>query len=488
VVVINENKHVKEDVINKEEELRTIVDAIKIKVKPTVKELENALTLFNEVKRIIESSLNLEYKFKVELEGSLAKGTCLKDEIDLDVFILVKYAGINNDWIRSKIINPLTNILSKHYVIQLRYATHPYIHLVHNNIEVDIVPAYWADNVNEIRTPVDRTPFHTRYVLSKLNENQKDEVRVLKKFFKSLGIYGAELKVEGFSGYLCELLIIKYGDFINTLKAVSKWRIPQVVTMDDIPEHEKKILIKSFKDSALIFPDPIDPSRNAAAAVSRRSLSLAIVASSYFLRKPSEEFFFPKYQVTNLEDLNREIMESERCISFIILNIDRNVVPDILWGILKKILRKGLNILSQYDFKVYDARIWSDEKELAVLFYEAESCRLSKFKLHEGPPPEAKEDLNRFINKYVRDYGVFGPWIGYDGKLLVLRRRRYVSIDEILRKEVAGNLPENISLSDVIVGDLRKLPDKLLSNKDFIYWLIEAILKVPPWMAIERKG
>jgi tRNA nucleotidyltransferase (CCA-adding enzyme) len=37
---------------------------------------------------------------------------------------------------------------------------------------------------------------------------------------KGTGVYGAEAKVEGFSGYLTELLVINYGSFPKALEAV----------------------------------------------------------------------------------------------------------------------------------------------------------------------------------------------------------------------------------------------------------------------------
>lgn len=459
------------------------MESVKERIRPTKEELEAAWDFFHEVKELIESSLKLRYEFKVELEGSLAKGTCLRNEMDLDIFILVRNDAINNEWIKREIIDPLIPPLSARYTVQLRYATHPYIHVVRDDgIEADIVPAYWARSIKEIKTSVDRTPFHTRYVINNLSDAQKDEVRLLKKFFKGIGVYGAEVKVEGFSGYLCELLIIKYGNFIDTLKSISKWKIPHVVAIGDLPKHEVKLLLKLFKDSALIFPDPVDLKRNAAAAVSKRSLSLAIVASTCFLTNPSETFFFPKREAVSIEKLGKYIIESKRCLSFIVLKINEELVPDVLWGILKKILKRGESIISQFDFKVVDSRVWSDEKEIAVLFYETESCNLSEYKLHEGPPPHVKGNLSKFINKYLGNRTVFGPWISGDGRPYVLRKRKYTEITDVLRKEVISSLPKEFSVIDIIVNVLTKLPGKLLADKDFTYWLTEAVLKVPSWM------
>jgi len=463
--------------------LGSVAEAVKSRIKPPKEELDKAWNFFYEIKEIIESSLKFKYDFKVELEGSLAKGTCLRGEMDLDIFILIRNNTINNEWIRKEVINPLISVLSTRYNMQLRYAAHPYVHIVHKGgVEADIVPAYWARTIKEIKTSVDRTPFHTRFIINNLSEEQRDEVRLLKKFFKGIGVYGAEIKVEGFSGYLCELLIIKYGNFINTLKSMSKWKIPQVVTMTEVRKHELNLLLKLFKGFPLIFPDPIDPRRNAAASVSSRSMSLAVIASTCFLENPSDEFFFPRKNVLSTKELNKYIEESKRCISFIVLKINSDLAPDVLWGILKKFSRKGENIISQFDFKVIDSRVWCDEIKYAIIFYEVESCNLSEYKLHEGPPLHVKSNLNKFISKYLSSRLFFGPWVGNDGRLYVLRKRRYVKITDVLLNEVLSKLPKEFSVVDVLVNTLSRFPEELFSNNDFTYWLTETVLKVPSWM------
>ncbi|MCD6428077.1 MAG: hypothetical protein J7L12_00485, partial [Desulfurococcales archaeon] len=283
-------------------------------------------------------------------------------------------------------------------------------------------------------------------------------------------------------GYLCELLIIKYGNFIDALKSISKWRIPHVVTIGDVPKHEVKLLFKLFKDSALIFPDPVDLKRNAAAAVSKRSVSLAIVASTCFLTNPSDVFFFPRREPASIEELSKYVVDSKRCLSFIVLKINEGLMPDVLWGVLKRFLKRGENIISQFNFKVIDSRIWSDERELAVVFYETESCNLSEYKLHEGPPPYVKGNLSKFINKYLGDRSVFGPWISNDGRPYVLRRRKYTEITDVLYREVVGKLPKGFTVIDIVVNTLTRIPGRLLVDRNFAYWLTEAVLKVPSWM------
>jgi tRNA nucleotidyltransferase (CCA-adding enzyme) len=60
----------------------------------------------------------------------------------------------------------------------------------------------------------DRTPF-IHYVKKRLGKTLQDDVRLLKKFMQGIKVYGAEIKTGGFSGYLCELLILHYGSFAN---------------------------------------------------------------------------------------------------------------------------------------------------------------------------------------------------------------------------------------------------------------------------------
>ena len=126
----------------------------------------------------------------------------------------------------------------------------------------------------------------------------KKPVILLKKFLKGVGVYGAEIKVGGFSGYLCELLIIHYGSFLNLLKSVVNWRWRRKRIVIDIEKsYEKKgVDPTQVFDSPLIVIDPIDDRRNVASALREDRLSEFIAAAKAFLRNPSEHFFFPPKQ------------------------------------------------------------------------------------------------------------------------------------------------------------------------------------------------
>ena len=102
-----------------------------------------------------------------------------------------------------------------------RFAEHPYLEIFIDGYRVDIVPCYDA-KPGEWQSATDRTPYHTDYIKAHLAKELRGEVRLLKKFMQGIDVYGAEIKVGGFSGYLCELLIMKYGSFTETMRAFAQ--------------------------------------------------------------------------------------------------------------------------------------------------------------------------------------------------------------------------------------------------------------------------
>ncbi len=467
------------------EKVYNVIKEVKEELRPTKEELEKAYELYYRIKEIIQHALkDLNYEYKVSLEGSLAKGTCIRGDIDLDIFILIKHDKMDNKWIEVNILEKIQNALRgiEGAEVVKKYASHPYLELIYDDLRADIVPAYWASRIDEIKTAVDRTPFHTMYVKSRIaSEVQRDEVRLLKKFFKGINVYGAEIKVEGFSGYLCELLIIKYGSFINTLKNISIWRPRTVVVVDDEVKIDEKNILKLFPDAPLIVPDPVDPRRNAAASVSLRSLSTVVMASRTFLREPTKEFFYPRRVSLSINCLKDILRLSERRMYLLLYDIVSDTSPDVLWGELKRVANRLVNILKTFDFEVIDYRLWSDEVSTAVIALELFSDELPKYKVHEGPPIAKLLNSDKFFNKYINDVYSFGPWFKENGRMYVVRRRKFNKLIDVLN-HVRGQLnAKHVRLTDVLT--IETIPHKLRNNREFNYWLTEVVLKLPFWLS-----
>jgi len=464
--------------------IQTVVREIKEILRPTPSELREALRLYEELKEVLENILSksIPYDFKVELEGSVAKGTSLRGEMDLDVFVLIRYEDLSKEWIIEKFVKPVSRELSRlgrGYRVELRYASHPYLKIYAGNIEADIVPAYWAESIDNIKTPVDRTPFHTEFVKRNLTDEQRDEVRLLKKFFKGIGVYGAEIKVEGFSGYLTELLIIKYGSFEGFLKSAVTWREPQIISLNKLNSYEVSVLRRTFRGAPLIFPDPVDSRRNAAAAVSRRSMALAMLAAHEFLREPSPRFFFPARKVLSVEELQSRLKSTERRVILILYDVAKGTSPDIIWGELKSVGRRVANILKANDFNVLDLRFWSDENSHAAIYVELHGGNLSKLKSVKGPTKIGSGLLN-FIEKHaVKD--PIPPWIDWEGIPRALSLRKIRNPEDLLKKNRNLLNASHLKLTHIAMNLVEKDFRALHHDSDFLAWLSDAIVKSLPW-------
>ena len=224
----------------------------------------------------------------IDLEGSVAKDTWLREDPDIDIFIRLPTTVSTEEFKNILKIAKKVTKNSKHIE---RYADHPYLETFIDNIRVNIVPCYKVRKGNW-KSATDRTPFHTKYVNLHLKQELKNEVRLLKKFFKGINVYGAEIKTSGFSGYLCELLILHYKSFIKTIKAFSEFKKTIIIDQNNYYSDNKIDLTNLFSDPIVVI-DPIDKYRNVASAVKSRRLYLLIGAAREFLLKPSIRFFFP---------------------------------------------------------------------------------------------------------------------------------------------------------------------------------------------------
>ena len=147
----------------------------------------------------------------MRVEGSVAKDTWLSENPDIDIFMRLPTSIPRKNL--GEVGLKIAKKAAEGYVQLERFAEHPYLEIVVEGYHADIVPCYDA-KPGEWQSATDRTPYHTDYInrTSQLKA-LRGEVRLLKAFMQGIGVYGAEIKVGGFSGYLCELLIMNYGSF-----------------------------------------------------------------------------------------------------------------------------------------------------------------------------------------------------------------------------------------------------------------------------------
>jgi tRNA nucleotidyltransferase (CCA-adding enzyme) len=349
------------------------------------------------------------------LVGSVAKGTYLNDP-DIDVFIIFP-AEVP----RSELETVGLEIGEKSVGGVRKYAEHPYIHGRFKGFEVDIVPCYRLDVGGKNLSAVDRTPLHTRYMLEHLTAEGKRQVMLLKRFCKGVGCYGADGRVQGFSGYLTELLILRYGSFDGVLSAASKWKQGQRLCIDRPGEGKFS--------SPLIFYDPVDLRRNVASAVSGDKMGLFCQAAREYLAAPDQKFFFPRPLRQFSTDELEAAMEA-RGTGLCAIRMPRpDIIDDNLYPQVRRTQEGVVALCCDKGFEVLDSSYSVSDDHITIVI-EVASEILSNASLHEGPPA-LNENSEQFLQRW-RAEGISNPFIR-DGRWVVLAQREHPHLAEMLR-------------------------------------------------------
>ncbi|MBC7113499.1 MAG: CCA tRNA nucleotidyltransferase [Candidatus Methanomethyliales bacterium] len=410
--------------------LKEVLAEVLERVKPKPKDREKVMGVLDSIKRKIErEAMAKGLNVRVEVEGSLAKDTWVSTDRDIDLFIIFP-RGTPKDVLKEVGLQIAKSGVGEGW--RLGYAEHPYVEATVDGYTVEIVPSVEIEEGERPVTAVDRTPLHTKFVLSKMDERMKDDVRLLKQFMKGIGVYGAELKVGGFSGYLCELLVINYGSFQRVLEEAAKWRGRTVI---DYMKYYREGEPEQVFDSPLIIIDPVDRRRNAAAAVSLQCYATFIAAAERFIEGPSIEYFFPTKEEVDASKVLEKI--KERGVSLVVVKTGCPILPsDVLWGEIQRSLMKIVGLFERYEFKVLDQKAWSDEEKHVVFIFELESRRLRLGKIRQGPKVWYHEDVKKFLGKHMEGKNVLaGPSIRGE-RWYVELRRKYTDAKELLEEEL----------------------------------------------------
>jgi tRNA nucleotidyltransferase (CCA-adding enzyme) len=406
--------------------------------------------VMNVVKELAEMAVAEAKKLKVHIEpmlvGSVAKGTHLKDP-DIDLFMLfsestpmeqLKEAGLE---IGRKVLGGREH-----------YAQHPYVRGTYKGFQVDLVPCFRIRDTRAKISAVDRTPFHTEFVKKNLKKGMADEVRLLKRFMKGIECYGAEAKVQGFSGYLCELLVMRFGSFRAVLGSGKNWKVGEAMELPGFPGNE-------FPEP-LTFIDPVDSKRNVASAVSPETMLRFILASRQYLADPSPKFFFPAERVAWDSGRVRRVAGKsiQNLVSVTFPKLD--LIDDVVYPQLRKSLAAITALLERAEFEVEKTSIHVDE--VTHLLIELVSMSLPKSRKHRGPPVNS-ENVNEFLAKW-NTLGISAPYIE-SGRWYVMTEREYERADALVKAKL-----EAIPLGKDVMKQKSfevESADALLTNKHF---------------------
>ncbi len=437
-------------------------------------------------KKVASAAKELGVSTEVRVEGSVAKDTWLGEEPEIDIFMRVS-ASIPRNAL-GEICLKIARKATKGYRQIERFAEHPYLEAFIDRVRVNIVPCY-AVKRGEWISATDRTPFHTDYMRKHLNSKLRSEVRLLKRFMKGIGVYGAEIRVGGFSGYLCELLILHHRSFINTLKAFAKHKQNTAIDIENYYANRANELKLLFKEP-LVLVDPVDQGRNVASAVKPLKLCTLVAGAQAFLKCPSKDFFYPLETIPlSAKALKTKLEKRGSTLMFLAFG-KVNVVPDVLWGQLYKSQRSLRKLLQLTDFNVLRDVAWSDEKNLNMFVFELEQGRISPVKKHLGPPLDKERDCQKFLAKHQNGLGtISGPYLE-DGRWAVLLQRKYTDVVALFGETLKDG-GRRTGVADQVSQVIRKhfgifVDEDIVSvyrkNGEFAKFLTEFLLGTPKWL------
>ena len=365
-----------------------------------------------------------------ELGGSYAKGTWLPEKADIDIFVKFNKKTSERDF--RNIGTKIGFQALRKYKPYTRHAEHPFVEAIIDGTRVNIVPCYDV-NKGEWQSATDRSIYHTKFMSQKLSNTLKGEVRILKKFFFHIDVYGAEIAKEGFSGYVAEVLISYFGSFEKTIKKISELKKGQVIGKST----------KKF-DSPIVIIDPVDNNRNLGTAISMDNLGKFVLASRVFLKNPSKKFF--------KKPVSKRIMKNVDKIIVVQFRVkDRS--DDIIWGQIKRASNALKTQLGLGGFVVLRNSSVKDEKSNAALIFLLHAKKIESSLVRSGPEISSKEHCEKFISANLKKSQLM--WINEEGKIQSLQKRKHGDVKLFLRDILKNNL-KNSGIPNGLKKDFKK--------------------------------
>ncbi len=366
----------------------------------------------------------------VHFGGSYAKETWTPEKIDIDIFVKFKKTTTEKNF--ETIGKKIGFDSLKKFKPYVRYSEHPFVEANIDGVGVNIVPCYDIKK-GEWKSAADRSTFHTEFMSEKLTGSMKDDIRVLKCFLKINGMYGAEIAKQGFSGYVCEVLVYYLGSFENVLKKISKLDNNQM-----IGESPRRF------ESPIVIIDPIDRNRNLGAAISIQNVTNFVLIARNFLKKNSISYFKQKSKIR----IPKELAKNTLVVNFKY----KKRSEDIIYGQIKRasnsiesqLVKEGFNVLRN------DALVYDQDK--ASLLFLLESLTISKNEIRAGPEVFSDNFSSKFIDINSKKSKLM--WADKNGKLQSLQTRRYENAKSFLSDLIKNRIGES-GIPKGLRGDFR---------------------------------
>ncbi|MBD3248592.1 CCA tRNA nucleotidyltransferase [Candidatus Woesearchaeota archaeon] len=413
-IVIYLNEKINQNIMRKYDE---VLDAVLDDIKPDKEEKEKVNKRIHSFLEKLNKGLK---DANAVLGGSGAKGTWLRGAHDADVFVQFnyeKYKGKSDE---------LSDILEKHLNkkfdgVKRLHGSRDYFQIEKKGFVFEVVPVLKIAKAEKAVNITDVSPLHAKWV--RKHKKYADDIRLMKKFCKAHRIYGAESYINGFSGYICEILVIHYKGFVNLLRAAPKWKDEEIIDTEKHYRNRLEVKMginKSKQQGPLLLVDPVQKNRNAAAALSKENYDMFRKSAHKFLKEPDKESFEEKS--IGVEEL-KENYHGKKVITVEAspLKGKKDVVGSKLVKVLEHIKRK----MKKAGFEIIDT-VWEWDGK-AVFYIVLKDEKLREFEIKEGPPAKIKKHADKFKKIYE------GKTFVKDGKLYAKVKRKYRKAESFLR-------------------------------------------------------
>jgi len=405
-------------VLNQAKELATPSKSEEQKVRKTVSEITKKVGA-----QITKDKLDA----KLIIGGSVGKGTWLPGLSDTDFFLAFDHDEFAD---RTLLISDFAEkVLKKVFKLQRLKGSRDYFSTNYKGLYVEIVPVLEIKKLKQAKNITDFSPLHVDWVRQRIRKNPKlqADIRLAKQFFKAAGVYGAESYVRGLSGHVIEILTIYYGGFLPLLKGIARWKERDVIDLQKYYGSSKEVfatLNPSKTISPIIVIDPIEPERNAAAALDREKFLLAKKVCTQFLAKPNLEFF--KEKKVSVAELEKK---KDNLKLIVIEAKPKKGKPDVVGAALLKKF-EALNIsLAEHDFVTQDSGWWWPEHGAALYWFYFDRKPLPTTKEHSGPPVKMEKFAKQFRKKWKNVKAK-------NGRLVAQVKRKFTKPEDLLRTMV----------------------------------------------------
>jgi tRNA nucleotidyltransferase (CCA-adding enzyme) len=370
-----------------------MLEEIKKQLRPDTSVLVEIELFVKEINKEIQKN---KIKADCVKGGSVAKGTFLKEDYDVDLFVKFDYS-----YKEDNISYLLKKILAR-FKPELIHGSRDYFQLKNNKLNYEIVPVLDVKDSEKALNVTDMSPMHVSWVKKNLKKNQEDEIRLSKKFCKSIGVYGAESYISGFSGHVIDILIIYYRSFLELLKKSQDWKPKTIIDPENYYKTKQDVLFnlnQSKIQGPLIVIDPVLKTRNAASALSYEKFSLFKKKAKEFLSKPDKSYFEEKQigkTYLKLKYKNKKLF---------ILSIEtRSGKKDVIGSKLLKAFKYMKSELKKIGFEITDSGWHWKEKKHALFWLVFKEDILAEKRKIEGPPLEMKNACTNFKKKYKKTF------------------------------------------------------------------------------------